>query len=181
MQDNPISGTRPIYKIDSAKLKNAYYEMGPIRPPSEGQDRSLLIRVTRNCPWNKCLFCNAYREQKFEYRGAEEVKGDIDIAKALADEIKTASWKLGYGGNVSNEVLNIMVSSNPEIYNRDYVAPGILMMRYHSLTNVANWLNSGARTVFLQDANSIIMRTPDLVEVLNHLKQTFPGRQQKPA
>jgi radical SAM superfamily enzyme YgiQ (UPF0313 family) len=30
------------------------FEQGPIRPPSEA--RSLLIRATRNCPWNKCAF-----------------------------------------------------------------------------------------------------------------------------
>ena len=31
------------------------FEQGPIRPPSEA--KSLLLRFTRNCPWNKCKFC----------------------------------------------------------------------------------------------------------------------------
>ncbi|SFQ94576.1 hypothetical protein SAMN05660706_1012 [Desulfoscipio geothermicus DSM 3669] len=30
-----------------------FIEQGPIRPPSEAG--SLLIRVTRNCPWNRCV------------------------------------------------------------------------------------------------------------------------------
>jgi len=44
-----------------------------------------------------------------------------------------------------------------------------------SLGNVANWLASGAGTVFLQDANTLIMPTSDLLEVLRYLKQTFPS------
>ena len=52
------------------------YEQGVIRPPSEAQ--SLLVRVTRNCPWNQCLFCPAYKGVKFSRRTVEEVKTDID-------------------------------------------------------------------------------------------------------
>ena len=37
-----------------------------------------------------------------------------------------------------------------------------------------HWLLAGAKTVFLQDANSLIMKTDDLVAVLNHLRNTFP-------
>jgi hypothetical protein len=33
------------------KLEEYSFEIGPIRPPSEGGSYSLLIRVTRNCPW----------------------------------------------------------------------------------------------------------------------------------
>jgi radical SAM superfamily enzyme YgiQ (UPF0313 family) len=63
------------------------YEQGVIRPPSEAS--SLLIRVTRNCPWNQCLFCPAYKGVKFSKRTVEEVKMDID---SMANEIR------GYSG-----------------------------------------------------------------------------------
>ncbi len=63
------------------------YEQGVIRPPSEAS--SLLIRVTRNCPWNQCLFCPAYKGVKFSKRSVEEVKKDID---SMADELS------GYAG-----------------------------------------------------------------------------------
>ena len=63
------------------------FEQGVIRPPSEAS--SLLIRVTRNCPWNQCLFCPAYKGVKFSKRTVEEVKMDID---SMADEIR------GYAG-----------------------------------------------------------------------------------
>jgi len=62
------------------------YEQGVIRPPSEAS--SLLIRVTRNCPWNQCLFCPAYKGVKFSKRPIEEVKKDID---SMADEIREYS------------------------------------------------------------------------------------------
>lgn len=67
------------------------YEQGVIRPPSEAS--SLLIRVTRNCPWNQCLFCPAYKGVKFSKRTVEEVKKDIDsMANELRDYpgVKTA-------------------------------------------------------------------------------------------
>lgn len=52
------------------------YEQGVIRPPSEAS--SLLVRVTRNCPWNQCVFCPAYKGTTFSRRSVEEVKKDID-------------------------------------------------------------------------------------------------------
>lgn len=53
------------------------FEQGVIRPPSEAQ--SLLVRVTRNCPWNRCHICPAYKGEKFSLRSVEEIKKDIDM------------------------------------------------------------------------------------------------------
>ena len=53
------------------------FEQGPIRPPNEA--RSLLLRVTRNCPWNRCTFCPVYKSARFSVRPAEHVKRDIDL------------------------------------------------------------------------------------------------------
>jgi radical SAM superfamily enzyme len=52
------------------------FEQGVIRPPSEAD--SLLVRVTRNCPWNRCLFCPAYKGTTFSRRSVAEIKEDID-------------------------------------------------------------------------------------------------------
>lgn len=50
-------------------------ERGSLRPPSERH--SLLIRVVRNCPWNKCKFCPAYKGEAFSVRSSAEVIEDI--------------------------------------------------------------------------------------------------------
>ncbi|MBN1626896.1 MAG: radical SAM protein [Deltaproteobacteria bacterium] len=53
------------------------FEQGVIRPPSEAS--SLFVRATRNCPWNRCHMCPAFKGTKFSRRSVEEVKKDIDM------------------------------------------------------------------------------------------------------
>ncbi len=121
------------------------YEVPPMRPPSEAF--SLLVRATRWCPWNRCAFCGAYKGMKFELRPVEEIKQDILAMKTLADQLKEWAWRMGYGSKI-REVAR---------------ANGIL------------WLeNDGVKTAFLGDSNSLIMRTPELVEVIEFLYETFP-------
>jgi radical SAM superfamily enzyme YgiQ (UPF0313 family) len=144
------------YRIDTEKLADYSFELGPIRPPSEAY--SLLIRVTRNCPWNRCQFCPVYKGQRFELRAAEDVIRDIETAKAIADEIKELAWRTGYGDRLRDVAATI--------YNG--------YQHNASICNVALWLWAGGESAFLQDANTLIMRTPDLVRVVSFLKQTFP-------
>jgi len=132
------------------------FELGPIRPPSEAY--SLLIRVTKNCPWNRCKFCHIYKGKKFELRSVEEIKQDISTAKAIQDRLKETSWKAGYGGRVEEVAAAILNNPPNEAY-----------------FNVALWLYYGGTSAFLQDANTLIMRTPELVEVIKFLKQTLPS------
>ena len=175
MSNFPDSEVPASYHLNNPQMKRCWFELGPIRPPSEGQDRSLLIRVTRNCPWNRCLFCNTYKGQKFQYRSETEVKDDIDAARALAEELKAASWRLGLGGRMTNSVLSAIMNGNSGFRGRGLLNPQEEELRIHSLVNVANWLASGGRTAFLQDANTLIMRTPELVEVIRYLKESLPS------
>ncbi len=51
-----------------------------IRPPSEW--RSLLVRITRGCNWNRCRFCGIYPamgQPDFSCRSLEEICRDIDL------------------------------------------------------------------------------------------------------
>lgn len=96
------------------------YEQGVIRPPSEAQ--SLLIRVTRNCPWNQCIFCPAYKGMKFSRRTVDEVKKDID------------SMEKEYGS-----------------------------------------YKNAIRSAFLQDADSLVLKTADILEIIKYTKERFPA------
>ena len=93
------------------------YEVGPIRPPSEAA--SLLIRATRNCPWNKCEFCPTYKGARFVRRPLEHILEDIERAAEFHGDV--------------------------------------------------------FQTAFIQDANSLVMKTDELVQVLSRLKERFPS------
>ena len=67
--------------VGRLRLKKRGYDFPPYRPPSEAY--SLLLRVTRGCPWNKCIFCSMYKEIPFERRPLEEIKEDIEGAAEL--------------------------------------------------------------------------------------------------
>lgn len=69
------------------------FEQGPIRPPSEAN--SLLLRLTRNCPWNRCDFCVTYRGEAFSRRSVEEIKKDIDTVATLGEQVREFSRKTG--------------------------------------------------------------------------------------
>ena len=138
-------------------LNSLSFEIGPIRPPSEAS--SLLIRATRNCPWNRCEFCTTYKGQKFELRTVEEIRGDIQTAEAISERIKSLTQKLGCEGGLKEVAATI--------YNNPYYNA--------SARSVALWLYFDSESAFLQDANSLIMRTPDLLQVITFLKETFPS------
>lgn len=122
------------------------YEVGPIRPPSES--RSLLLRITRNCPWNKCRFCGLYKGERYSARSVKDIKHDIDQIKSwtyyfLAKETGVDPIR---PKNESSLVLNM----------------------------TENWTRSGMRSIFLQDANSLVIKPADMIEILKYLRLNFP-------
>ena len=127
--------------------KKYSFETGPIRPPSEGGDFSLLLRVNRNCFWNRCKFCygSPYNREPFSLRTVKELKEDIDAVNNISNVIKN-------GQKLNKETIPL-----------------------ENFVLVHNWLASGARTVFLQDADALVMKTSGLIEVLQYLKKNFPS------
>ena len=103
--------------IGRLRLKPRGYDFPPYRPPSEAS--SLLLRVTRGCPWNKCTFCSLYKNIPFQRRPLEEIFEDIEAAR--------------------------------ELYQDE------------------------TRSVFIGDSNSILIKTDELVQILNALNQAFPN------
>jgi hypothetical protein len=141
------------------QLNDSYtgFEQGPIRPPSEAY--SLLIRVTRNCPWNQCTFCPVYKGTKFSRRSVEHVKRDIDAVHTQVETIR----KLGdEKGQIQRSEINKLTESiDPE--------------RSPAFVAAFNWYFAGGlKSVFIQDANSFVIKASEFVEILNHLKKRFP-------
>ena len=139
------------------------FEVGKYRPPSEGGSNSLLLRFTRNCPWNQCTFCGMYKQENFSIRPVEEIKGDISAIAGLCMEMQDISGDLGYKGVINREVLHKIIEKYPQLNT----SSGFSM--------ILNWISAGGKTVFLQDGNSLQMGTENLAEGLTYLRATFPS------
>ena len=148
----------PTTGSKGTEVTDLLFEQGPIRPPSEAQ--SLLLRLTRNCPWNRCEFCHTYKGQKFSLRTVEEVKKDIDTVSEIALELKALSWRVGEGGEITANLVRFVLQ-NPREYPDTF-------------RSIVLWLYVGGKNVFLQDANSLVLKTDHVVEVLTYLRKKFP-------
>lgn len=133
------------------------FQIGPIRPPSEAN--SLLLRVTENCPWNKCKFCMLYKTKQFHTRTVEEIKKDIDAMAYYRDEIQ----KYNHNGTfdipaIQKEFDNLPTNSQKECY----------YMVFH-------WITEGnCQAIFLQDANTLVLKIEWLTEIIKYIRQKLP-------
>ncbi|MGQ9546334.1 MAG: radical SAM protein [Dehalococcoidia bacterium] len=89
----------------------------------------------------------------------EEIIKDIEAVKAISEGIREIAWKSGYGDRVKE--VATMLATRPQYGQCVY--------------NVSLWLAAGGKSAFLQDSNTLIMRTPDLVQVISFLRKTFPS------
>ncbi|MBM4340617.1 MAG: radical SAM protein [Deltaproteobacteria bacterium] len=99
-------------------LRRRDYDFPPFRPPSEAN--SLLLRVTRGCPWNRCSFCSMYKGMKFERRDLDEVLEDISMAREYySDQVRTVfigdSNSLVLKADDLVKILNRLYSSFPHV------------------------------------------------------------------
>ncbi|MDR3554379.1 MAG: radical SAM protein [Syntrophobacteraceae bacterium] len=139
-------------------MKDITFEQGPIRPPSEAG--SLLLRFTRNCPWNRCAFCTVYKGKQFSRRSLHEIKSDIDAAAEIIEDLRVLSSGLGQAEGFPREALEIVFTSGR--YNDFY-------------RQAALWLYNGKGSVFIQDANSFVLPAGVISEAITHLKRKIPG------
>ena len=140
--------------------KEVVFQIGPIRPPSEAN--SLLLRVTENCPWNKCKFCMLYKKNDFHTRPVVEVKKDIDVMAEYRDRIlvhqKGTEWNM------------------PAIQNEFAALPSDEARMCYQM--VFTWLTEGGRqAIFLQDANTMVLRPEWLIEIVSYIRERFPEMQ----
>jgi len=144
-------------------IEKYQFETGVYRPPSEGGSASLLLRFTRNCPWNHCTFCSMYKGEKFQLRSPGELKADMDAMAALAGDLRNISMDLGQGGEITRDAAMVLMDKVPELNHHN----GFAMF--------FQWLCAGAKTAFIQDGNSIIMKTKDFMDALRYLRTLFPS------
>ncbi len=133
------------------------FQVGPIRPPSEAN--SLLLRVTENCPWNKCKFCMLYKKNDFHTRPVADIKKDIDVMAEYRDRI--LQHKNGEDWNMAAlQAEYLSLSSENE------------MMCYQM---VFRWLTEGdSQAIFLQDANTMVLRPEWLIEIVCYVRERLP-------
>ena len=60
------------------------YEGKVYRPPSEAD--AFILQATIGCSWNKCTYCDMYREKRFRTRALDDVLADIAAAGQAAGE-----------------------------------------------------------------------------------------------
>ena len=147
-----------INMIQKRKTDRLYQgvEQGPIRPPSEAC--SLLIRVTRNCPWNRCTFCPVYKRLRFSVRSVDHVKKDIDAIHTSIQMIRNMADE---NGRIRRAEIRSAAG------NHEPPDPG-------AFNAGLNWFAGGMNSIFIQDANSLIIKPHDFIEILIHLKNRFP-------
>jgi len=89
------------------------------------------------------------------------VKQEIDTIRQIAEEIKALSWRQGQGGEVT-----------PSLVRSFFRDPD---RSWDGFRSVSLWLLNGGKNVFLQDADSLCIKTERMIEILRYLMETFPS------
>ncbi|HIW48438.1 MAG TPA: radical SAM protein [Firmicutes bacterium] len=135
------------------------FAIGPIRPPFHAE--SLLLQVTENCTWNRCNFCTLYRGGTFHMRTVEEVKKDIDAVAAFRHRIDALR---DVQGNISHDA----VMEEYQLLTDDWEKECFSM--------VYRWMESDdSKSVFLQDANTLVLPPAKLAEIVRYLREKLPS------
>ncbi|MBN2079699.1 MAG: radical SAM protein [Spirochaetes bacterium] len=137
------------------------FELGPIRPPSEAE--SVLLRLTRNCHWNRCAFCPVYKNTRFSMRSVEEVKKDIEVMARIAGIIR-AELDRCYPDRKDDTPVARLIK---DLDFGEEIDRGCARQ-------VAFWIYYGMKSLFLQDADALVHRTPGLLEILGFVREKFP-------
>jgi hypothetical protein len=83
---------------------------------------------------------------------------DIDTIRRYVDEIQNIMARPG--GSNHRTLVALHSDQSPAE-----------QMAFHA---ALNWIRGGMKSIFLQDANSLIIKTDHLLEILGHIKKSFP-------
>ena len=134
------------------------YEQGPICPTNDAY--SLLLRLIRNCPWNRCSFCPIYKKkkQKFSIRPVQDIIKDIDLVRTYIDRLLQENA--------------LPIAFDQERIHTIYT--GFEVRDRVAFNNAVKWYAAGMASIFLQDADPLVMKPKDLIFILKHIKDCFP-------
>jgi hypothetical protein len=169
------------------------FEICSIRPPTEND--SLTFRLTRNCGWNRCLFCPVYKVgAKFSRRNIEDVKTDIQRARVIYDLLIDYAVERGVPGRLGYQdaaslVLKVQAgrpeeeTGEPDLSAADEEDERLRWFSSwfkerpkleDSVYHVLAWMLGGQETCFLGDSNSLILSPEFFTDVMNEIKTAFP-------
>ncbi len=172
------------------------FETCSIRPPTE--NCSLTFRLTRNCYWNRCVFCPVYKYgARFSRRRIEDVMEDIRRAKAIDDLISVELGDAAYSGGGYDRVRRLVertykaktvAGHAPRLADdQEAVEEGederLSWFRSwfkeeptleDSFSHLLTWRMGGGETCFLGDSDGLILKTDLLSSVITAARDTFP-------
>ena len=165
------------------------FEICSIRPPTENY--SLTFRLTRNCYWNKCKFCPAYKFGfRFSKRSLEDVLRDVRRARMIDEALAERGYHYHELPGLIEEIRTAGGGSRSE--EDDYPSPEIpedLDPRLSwflswfkekpglpdSFSHIISWRVGGGKTCFLGDADSLVLKPEFLGGVLREIGEHFPS------
>ena len=106
-------------------------------------------------------FAAPIRIQNLSSEVSRRSKGTSTTCPKLREPYKNSPSKEGDQGLISDRIVNIVFDRYPH-YNECHRA-------------VALWLHHGGESVFLQDADSLVMKTDDIVSILRYIRGAFPS------
>ncbi|MEM2759551.1 MAG: radical SAM protein [Nitrososphaerales archaeon] len=129
------------------------------RPPSEAN--SLIFQVTIGCSFNRCSFCDMYRNKQYLERKWEDIKEEIDLASKHLPEIRRIFLADGDALNFSSgrlvQILEYLYKSFPSLERVScYAMPKNLweksddelqMLRRAGLSMLYLGIESGSNTI----------------------------------
>lgn len=102
------------------------YEGSVFRPFSEAN--SYLLQCTIGCSHNKCTFCGMYRDRAYRVRSLQEIKEDIQMAKAHYGDVEKVFLcdgdAIAIQTDILLEILETLYASFPSLRHvGSYVGP----------------------------------------------------------
>ena len=142
---NPVAETsRPVYR---ASMR--YYGT-VIRPPSEAD--SYILQVTYGCSHDQCTFCGTYPDKPFQVRPADEVRDDIELARAEMPDTRRVFLADGNALVLSTQrlvqVLEALSAAFPDLQRVGAYANARDLLD-KSLEELTTLRNRGLRIVYL--------------------------------